>query len=271
MKIKNSVPYLVLVILFSLIFFSCKKSDRDLDTDLSAAENNSLAENIFTSVLKSIGQFTDSTWQIRSSSCATSSIVPADTFTFPKTLTINFGTTDCSCYDGNQRRGTIVATFSGKYRDSLTVIYVNLSNYYHNGNPVFMSGFTITNKGRNRAGHLTYLLNIQNATVNPPNGSISWSCNQNAEWIAGESTVSNYSDDVYSITGTSTGRGIDANSFTSTINSPLIIALNCAYIEQGSYTLTPANLSERIVDFGNGNCDSKATISLNGKSYDFTQ
>ena len=271
MKIRKTGAGVVLVILFSLIFSSCKKSDRDLDTDLSAAENNSLSENILTGVLKSIGQFTDTTWQIRFSTCAVSSIVPADTFTFPKTLTINFGTSNCMCADGNQRRGIITATFSGKYRDSLTVINIALTNYFHNDNPVLVSGFTITNMGHNKSGNLKYLLNVQAASINTTNGSISWNCNQNAEWISGESTVYNPFDDVYSITGTSTGRGIDANTFTSTINSPLIIALNCAYIEKGLLTLSPTNLSNRIVNFGNGNCSNQATISINGTSYNFTQ
>ncbi len=271
MKIKNSLTTATLLFLFSLIFFSCKKSDRDKDTDLSAAENNSLVENIFTGVLKSVVEFTNTTWQIRSSSCATSSITPADTFTFPKTLTINFGTSNCLCSDGNQRRGIITATFTRKYGDSLTVINIALTNYFHNDNPVLVSGFTVTNMGHNKYGNLKYLLNVQSASINTTSGSISWNCNQNAEWISGESTVSNPFDDVYSITGNSTGRGIDANTFTSTINSPLIIALNCAYIENGSLTLSPTNLSNRIVNFGNGNCSNQATISINGTPYNFTQ
>ena len=271
MKIKNGGAGFVLVILFSLIFFSCRKSDRDLDTDLSAAENNSLSENILTGVIKSIGQFTDTTWQIRSSTCAVSSIVPTDTFTFPKTLTINFGTSNCLCADGNQRRGVITANFSGKYRDSLTVINITLTNYYHNDNSIITGSFSITNKGRNASGHLNYLINVQNAAINTSSGSISLNCSQNMEWISGEATIFNPFDDIYSITGASSGRGIDGNSFTSTINTPLIIALNCAYIEKGSFTLSPANLSNRVVDFGSGNCDNQATISINSKSYDFTQ
>ena len=269
MKSKSIFVTIVFSIALSLIFTSCKKSDRDEDNDLSAAKDNVAAEVAFAGVFKSIIEAQDSVWQIRSSSCAIYTIIPADTFTFPKTLTIDFGTSNCLCSDGNNRRGKIIAAFSGKYRDSLSTITVSLQNYYHNDNHLQAGTYMITNKGRNATGHIIYSVNVQNTAINTSSGGISFDCIHNYEWISGNTTALNTLDDVYSITGTSTGRGIAGNTFSSSINSPLIIAMNCAYIQKGALTLSPANLSPRTVDFGNGSCDSQGTITINGKSYDF--
>jgi hypothetical protein len=33
--------------------------------------------------------------------------------------------------------------------------------------------------------------------------------------------------------------------------------------------LTPEGKSKRIIDFGNGNCDNKATITIDGNKFQF--
>ncbi|MEI6489111.1 MAG: hypothetical protein WCP52_09120 [Bacteroidota bacterium] len=271
MKIKNIILQLALSVLVSLTFTSCKKSDRDRDTDLSAAKDNALTENVVAGIFKTIGEFTDSTWQLRSSTCAAVSITPADTFTFPKTLTIDFDTINCLCSDGNLRRGKIIATFYGKFRDSLTIISVAVQNFAFNNNGIQSGTYSITNNGRNTAGLLTFGVNIQNAYVYTNIGSIGFSGRYVYQWTTGETTTTNPFDDVYSITGSSSGRSISGNTFTSSIVNPLTIALNCAYIEKGMFSITPANLSTRTVDFGAGNCDQSATITINGVNYDFNQ
>ncbi|MGZ4035535.1 MAG: hypothetical protein ACXVP4_11765 [Bacteroidia bacterium] len=272
MKTKKIILSIGFLFAIGLLFTGCKKSDRDTDTDISAARDNSIAENIFAGIFKSIGEFSDSTAQIRMSGCATYSIFPAvmDTTTWPKTLTINYGTTNCLCADGNLRRGIINAVFSGQYRKPGTVITISTSNYYHNNNFVQAGVHTITNNGINPSGNLSYTINVQSATITTSDGKITWNSLRTREWIAGETTPLNPWDDVYSITGSANGTGVNGNTFDVVINSPLIVALNCAYIEQGKLTLTPQHLSPRIIDFGNGSCDNAATVSINGKIYDIT-
>ncbi len=71
------------------------------------------------------------------SNCATVTVTPAfpDT-TFPETVTIDFGTTNCTDSYGTNRRGVILATISGYYRTPGTVISVTIQDYYHNDNKV---------------------------------------------------------------------------------------------------------------------------------------
>jgi hypothetical protein len=272
MKIKKS--YASIVILLSaiiLIINGCRKADRDKDTDTSAASDNSKAENVFAGIFKSIGEFSDSTSQLRIASCATFTVDSVGTTSWPKTLTLDFGTSNCLGADGNYRRGKIIATFTGRYRDSLTMINISLINYYHNDNKVQVGTHTIKNNGHNSAGHLTYTITVQNASItNTSNQTISWNSYRTREWIAGESTTFNPWDDVYLIGGTANGTAANGNTFSVVINSPLRVALDCHWVEQGVLTLTPQNLSARVIDFGNGTCDAAATVTINGTSHDIT-
>ena len=272
MKTKKIILCLGLALTIGLLFVGCRKNDRDKDTDTTSSRDNAIAENAFAGIFKSIGEFSDSTSQLRISSCAVYSIFPTilDTTTWPKTLTINFGTTNCMCADGNLRRGIISAVFSGQYRKAGTVITIFTSNYYHNNNLVQAGTHTITNNGINSSGNLSYTINVQNATVTTTNGTITWNSIHTREWIAGETTPLNPWDDVYSITGSANGSGVNGNAFDVVINSPLIVALNCAYIEKGTLTLTPQHLSPRVIDFGGGTCDNAATVFINGTIYNIT-
>ena len=87
--------------------------------------------------------------------------------------------------------------------------------------------------------------------------------------MAGESTIGlfKWTDDVYSITGTASGTGFDGTAFTSNITNPLIVALNCHWIEKGTIVFTPSGKLPRTIDFGNGDCDANATITIAGATF----
>ena len=127
---------------------------------------------------------------------------------------------------------------------------------------------TITNMGRNANNNLHYSISVQNASVtSPQNKTITWQSSRDREWIAGESTLLDPTDDVYLITGSASGTGSAGNSFTVTITEALRVALNCKWITAGKLTLQPQNLSARYIDYGTGACDNDATVTVNGSTY----
>lgn len=269
MKINNVITFLSIILLTSL-FTGCRKNDRDADIETNSARDNSIAENSFAGIFKAIGEFTDSTSLLRAGGCATYTVDSIGTASWPKTLTIDYGTSNCMCADGNLRKGKIIASFSGRYRDSLTVITITLLNYYHNNNLVQAGTHTITNNGHNAAGNLTYSINVQNANISTSYGTITWNSLRTREWISGESTLLNPMDDVYSIVGSANGTSTSGNGFNVVIYNPLIVALNCQHIQQGALSLSPFNLSTRYIDFGSGTCDNIATVTINGTVYTIT-
>jgi hypothetical protein len=280
MKTKQLTLVLALVAIASAsIFSSCRKKEKEeVDSDTAGASDQSLASSSVND-LTSISDEAAKTYTISSfktaetnailSSCAT---ITFDTLAAAKTITVNFGATNCLGNDGRYRRGALTIAFTGKYRDSLTLITVTPQNYFVNDNQIAGSK-TIKNLGHNAAHHLVYEINANISIIKASGGgTITWQSARQREWTAGESTLT-WSDDIYSITGGANGTTSNGNTFTSVITSPLIrkMSIGCRrHFTQGSLQHTPGGKATRYIDFGNGACDSDATVTINGTTYNIT-
>jgi hypothetical protein len=272
-KSKFTLPVLALAGAV-LVLAGCRKN-REIDNDTSAAADNQLADNLFTEVHKMADAVVAGTFQqtmykssdtVFTTGCAT---VTHDTTTNPRTITINFGSTNCMCADGKNRRGIINVSYTGPYRDSNTVITHTFSNYFVNDNQVTGTK-TVTNMGHNANNQLYYNIYENGAIYKATGGTISWTSNRVRTWISGESTVFNWLDDVYLISGSGNGTSSNGTQFTVSITSPLRVELSCPRIVSGTVDITPAGKSTRTLDYGAGNCDYTATVTVNGNTYTIT-
>ncbi|MDF2438315.1 MAG: lipoprotein precursor [Bacteroidota bacterium] len=272
MKITKLLAALFLASVF--IYTGCKKEDKK-PKDYSASTDNANANNAFAGIWKEISTVTDSSNALRapSSNCATASITPFDLVTWPKTVVIDFGTTNCIGSDYNRRRGKITAVFSGPYLDSNTVITITLTDYYHNDYHV-QGTQVITNRGHVSNGHLVYNVVVNNATITSPDGArtSTWNTNQNREFFSGESTNAYIFDDVYLITGHAHGFAENGDGYSILINTALRVNIGCPWIVSGGLTLTLADYPTYpiTVDYGSGACDANATAVLNGTTYNIS-
>ena len=98
----------------------------------------------------------------------------------------------------------------------------------------------------------------------------SWNSQRTRTMIAGFNTPLYWLDDVYLVSGGANGTNNAGVSRTWQITTPLRRALNCHWFESGIVVITPANKPVRTVDFGNGNCDNEATVTINGHSWTIT-
>lgn len=270
-KISNLFTAVAIVAMSALVYTGCKKKEDPKPANAAAATDNSNATSAFAGIWKQISTVTDSSNALRASSgCASATITPFDLVTWPKTVVIDFGTTNCLGNDLNYRRGTITAVFTGPYLDSNTVITVTLNNYYHNDYHI-QGTQTITNKGHNAAGHLVYNVVVNNAIVTNPtnNKQSSWNTNQNREFYAGYNTNYNIFDDVYLITGNASGVSEEGEPYTINVNTALRVNVGCHWIVSGSFTLVLATYPNFpiVFDYGTGACDANATAVLNGVTY----
>ncbi|OSZ78388.1 hypothetical protein CAP35_09045 [Chitinophagaceae bacterium IBVUCB1] len=199
--------------------------------------------------------------------CAT---VTRDTTSTPRKITIDFGSTNCLCNDGRLRRGKIIITYTGKYRDSGSVKTIGFDGYYVNNNQVLGSK-TITNMGKNSSGQSYYSIVVNGMMILSTTGdTVKHTATRTRTWVKGESTTL-LSDDEYRITGSGTNTRASGKVVNYTITSPLLIALNCNWIKEGVIAITPAGASSaRTLDFGAGTCDDQATINYNGKTRTIT-
>jgi len=262
---------------FTLIMFtSCQKEDEEEANQISAQalEDNAEFESTFNgieSVSVDVADKESDNANYEYKSCASISVVPNWlSGQWPKTITVDFGDTNCLGRDGNYRRGKIRVEITGRYRDSGTVITTSLENFYHNNNRV-QGSKTKTNLGRNSNNNLNYDVKVENAHIDHVNGySFGWNSNRNVEWIAGENTIFNFFDDQYLVSGSANGFTGEGKNYSLNITKNLEVQLNCKWIKSGTIAIKPENFNERTVDYGNGNCDRLATYTVNGKEYQFS-
>lgn len=260
------IPIIIGIALFNS---SCRKSVRDEDNDTKAAQDFALADIAFNDVSNLLTEVMENESGLRATNlnlgCAT---ITVDTLAFPMTVNIDFGAANCLGGDGRNRRGIINATFTGKYRDSLSVITITLSNYYLNDYKIEGTK-VVTNKGHNSDGNLWYTVVITNAMITAADGTwnITFNSNRTREWIDGESTAI-LSDDIYEISGTMDGVSRTGNHFIASTTTDVTVKLDCAWPVSGEIEVQPDNVSPRYINFGSGSCDNKAIISVNGADYE---
>jgi len=259
------------------------------DKNILAASNNSVAILVFEDIFNQIDQaatvdtnlaaIADSSWVANNSICTT---VTLDSLSaFPKTLTIDFGD-GCVGQDGVSRSGSIVAVFSGAYREAGTEITVTLQGF-RTGQYTVTGTQTIANKGENGSGNTFFDVATKNATIAWGGSSFSWESTLQRTWTEGAETTyfatdtsgmpmgfSAYADDVYELTGTASGNDSNAHPFTMETAEPVVLQVDCQFIRSGVLTISPANYDDGTVDYGSGDCNIQATVEIGGQVYNFT-
>ncbi len=95
--------------------------------------------------------------------------------------------------------------------------------------------------------------------------SMTWECEKQSEMIEGGATFK-FSDDVWSVTGSGSGVNIDGKSFKMTIITPLIYKNGCFYPVSGVLTIETDGEETTTIDYGNGECDNKITVTTGDES-----
>ena len=252
-----------------LVLVACKKEkDEEIDLDYTSASDNARAEDAFSDMLSEVDKAVDANG-LRDADDACAPTVTFDTLTSPRTITIDFGTVNCTANNGRERRGRILVSYTGHYREPGTVIIITPDNYYVNDNHV-QGTKTVINLGENSDGHLQFSV-VVDGTLTAGDGS--WTATHHANrtrtWVEGEGTATIF-DDVYLITGGGSGVNRNGNAYTVNIINALRVRMDCQFITAGTVEVTPENKPTRTIDYGNGSCDGAITITVNGHTFPFT-
>lgn len=195
-------------------------------------------------------------------------VVTKDTVSIPKKITIDFGT-GCEGRNGVIRKGKIIITHTGRYRAPGTVIHIVSENYYVNDNKVDIDR-TITNEGENTDGHLVFTIQSERHVSFPDGSMCSSTANKSRVWIEGASTP-DFSDDVYSVTGTGSHTSKRGIVYDVTTLTPLIRKVSCHEFVSGEVKIVRNGNRTRFgtINFGTGDCDDVATVTLdNGRTFE---
>ncbi|MEZ5018278.1 MAG: hypothetical protein R2800_14560 [Flavipsychrobacter sp.] len=267
--LSRSAYRLGLVVLLSCItvFSACKKDD-DNDT---TTENTGYAEDLVL-IQQSFDDLDEivmraqygGTGSLKGgenplAACAT---IIHDTATTPKRILIDFGNTGCISYDGRVRTGKLNVFYEGDYRTA---------NYYHRVEPQFytvdgnrVSGIRkITAVGRNMQNQLYYTEEVKGEVVlKNGGGTLKADSKRTLTMVAGEQTL-DVTDNVYSVDGFGEMTRANGEVFTTEVVKPLNVSFSCNYINKGVIRVIPAGFTHRFVDYGDGACDNKATVTVN--------
>jgi hypothetical protein len=264
---RNFTTPIAVLALCTIFFASCREADRDKDESKTAVEAQLYCENMHHDLFKLVDEAAKTEQGIKNLSCA---VITTDTLASPKTMSIDFGQTNCVGGDGVARRGTINCTFTGLYSDSGTVAVTTLSNYYVNDQKV-EGILTVTNKGINGSGNNNYVVYVDNLRIwDLQDGwNITWNSDRTVQWVSGAATPTITSDDIFSARGEFSGADRVGVIYTGTIEEEITTMSNCNFINAGVVTLTPTGLSTRTINYGI-NCDNQATVTINAEPSDYT-
>jgi hypothetical protein len=243
------------------LFTGCRKNDDAevaTEQDTNYANDQNMAEKMFDDAnsISDKASVTTGSGAFKTSGCGT--VTHIDSL-----IIVDFGTTNCLCTDGRYRRGKVMIVKNGAYADSGSFHTITFDNYYQNDNKIEGTK-KVTNRGKNSLGQ-PYFDVVVNGTVTKTDGTVlttSWT--RVRTWTAGYNTPINWTDDVYSIKGTGT---ISRTGGTATVNipdtAPLIVALNCRWIQAGKIVYTLPSGLVRTLNYGDTPaCDNQATLQL---------
>lgn len=195
-------------------------------------------------------------------------VVTRDTVSTTRVVTIDFGT-GCTNNEGVTRKGKIIITYTGHYRDPGSTVHITTQGYYVNENKIDINR-TVINNGENHDGNLTFTVHSIRTVTYPDGTTSSSTVDRTREWIAGANTPHDFTDDVWRITGTTTHTSRTGVVYDGSTVTPLIRKVSCHQFVSGIEKVVrhAEHTKYFTIDFGTGVCDNKATVTLdNGKSY----
>ncbi len=192
--------------------------------------------------------------------CTIVTINPSDVSTYPKTVTLDFGT-GCTSWYGVTRSGTITFVFSDHFKNPNANVTATFTNYKVAGYKLEGS-YSVTNKS-SLANGVMFTSSVTNGKVTYPDGTTwySYSGNKTIKQTAGLGS-SNYNDYVFSITGSHSYASYTGKTLTDSVTTVLVKQVACKNIVSGVVAFTYNGLVKGTLDYGNGTCDSLATINI---------
>lgn len=298
MKLRfNPIQLNIIIFFFGLLIIaSCKKENsqsssdkqQEADASLVSSESDGEAEMIFNGVFDdAIGVSNDVGMAGtgifgRVTACYTITISHLSTTSaFPVRFVIDFGTVGCQGQDGHIRRGKVITEYTNRLIFPGAVATTTF--YGFSVDSIKVEG---THKITNTSSNVTtqpikrqFTADVIDGKLSKPNGNYTeWSSHKTVSQLEGLITPDYPRDDIFKIEGSAHGRvkkGSLLVAWESGISDALIKRFNCRWIVKGTVKIVRVNNTVNspwvaLLDFGTGDCDNKAEITINGVSHNIT-
>ncbi len=226
-----TIRLFALMLTFGVFITSCDIDLTAPEIDSETTEDNALSERAVSDIFGMVntGISTDKSGV----SCG-----DYDFNFMTNTLTITFPAEGCEGADGVTRSGEIHAQFAGTWQMASSSVEITFVNYKRDGKTI--SG-TINVQYASGGDQPAFLMTATNMSLTFTDGkSTTWESSNTYTWIEGVTTLFDHSDDVYSVTGTTTGTARNGNEF-SRVATDLVSSPTCKWFTSGNIILTITN------------------------------
>lgn len=250
---------------------ACKKdndnppSDTTLESATQALRSQQLMATSFGIALRGAAEADGFVSQEVDDRCGSLTISPLDPAAFPKVITVDFGT-GCTDNDGKFKSGKVTLTF-GKIWEPGNEVTLEYDNYTEDGAKL-TGKFALQNQSTPDAAIVTVLAQGIKA-ADAAGNTLDYDAVQTFTQTAGHATPLNGNDDVFAITGSIQTVLTNGETVNWTIQTPLVKANTCFWVSAGTGVLDINGLPV-AVDYGDGTCDNKANVTVNGQVYQIT-
>ncbi len=188
--------------------------------------------------------------------CASLNYVSGDTLDIAQeNVKFNMMFSNCYDLDGHLKNGTVKCNLSDYFINANATCNVTFYDFSIEGHQLNGSVF-ITKTGLN-----DYQLMLDNVTQQIGTRYISYSGQVNYAFVRGANDTIISDDILYVIDN---GALLDRFGNLSNINNPSMARnLNCSWFSSGLVEIVDKENNTQVLDFGNGSCDNKATITFN--------
>ena len=288
MKTRTKISYL-LAIAISAFLMSCNDDKLDFaSTDSESVQNEAVSDSYADDAddLSSLALSSDEATlngKISSSGrrvfkvedlakrmdCAVITIEKDITSDVPKgTITIDFGV-GCTDARGNVRKGIIRVRYNGRRFITNSTVETIFDNYSINDVKIEGTRTVINITGSSEETPKFTIVLTGGKTTWPDGTFATRSVNRIREWIRTANPLS----DLWIITGTASGTNRKGENYSMEITKPLVFKRECSsnnkrkefIAVEGTKQLTVGD-KLIIIDYGDGTCDNKVTITINGTS-----
>lgn len=183
---------------------------------------------------------------------------------FPLKVVLDFGT-GCPGRDGRVRKGKVITIYSGPLFIPGNSTTTTFDGYYVDS--IHVEG---THKVSNKSTQANRIFQMQviGAKLSKPNGNFSeWNSEKTVTQIEGLGTPIFPLDDIFKLEGASNGSVKIGDRFfqwSKIITEPLIKKFTCRWFVKGTVVMRKSNNKVAELNYGNGACDNKATLTVNG-------
>jgi hypothetical protein len=263
------------ITVMAVTFSSCKKEKPDTDTQ--SAVDNTICEDEFGKAMNTINGSAIKENGIKSMQGiadfqAGGPIITVDSADiadgFPVTMTIDYGTGTTDPVDGKVRSGKIISVFSDHWLTVGSTVKVTLVNFVSGGTSFSCDSMKLIHSAAYAFTNQIFKGRASNSSWS--GSALLWEGTRTITQTSGYNTPLNHLDDVYSLTGSANGVNRDGLAYTVNVTSAIIKRASCSWAESGKVDITPEGLAVRTIDYGNGTCDSQATVTINGNTFSFT-